>query len=103
MQLIPLKDLSDDHEFWHGNIFRQFNVGLNVEDKSQDYYDYMLADIPGNYEYMLLTNVTRDAGKYKAGLALAMVKIILGSRRVVHASAIKNSMGTKDVYWIKED
>ena len=103
MDLIPLSDIPDSHEFWHGNIFRQFKVGMNIEDKSQDYYDYMLADIPGNYEYMLLTNVTRDAGKYKAGLALALVKINLGSRRVVLAEAVKYSMGVEDVYWIKED
>lgn len=103
MELIPLKDIPDDHEFWHGSRFRQFNVGLNVKDKSEDYYDYMLADIPGNYEHMLLTNVTQDAGKHKAGLALALVKINLGNARVVLAEAMKYSMGVENVFWIKED
>jgi hypothetical protein len=46
------------------------NVGLNVKDKKDDYYEYMLADNPSEPEYMLLTNVVG----YKAGSSLALVK-----------------------------
>ena len=38
-KLIPLVDLDDKTEIWRGTRFRQYNVGLNVKDKKQDYYE----------------------------------------------------------------
>ena len=33
IELIPLKDVPDYHEFWTGSLFRLYEVGMNVQDK----------------------------------------------------------------------
>lgn len=99
MKLTPLKDVYDEQEFWRGTRFRQYKVGLNVENEEEDYYEYMLAEIPGEKDYMLLTCVEG----YKAGIALALVKMAEDkSKRVVKGKAVKYSMGTKNTYVIEE-
>ena len=98
-KLIPLTDLDDKTEIWRGTRFRQYNVGLNVSDKSQDYYEYMLVEIPGENEHMLLTCVEG----YKSGIALAYVKTSNNEMKfVVEGKEIKRSLGIKDTYVIKE-
>ncbi|TCN01323.1 hypothetical protein EV294_101777 [Paenibacillus sp. BK033] len=37
---IPLRNISDDEKIWIGTKVRLYNVGLNVIDKADDYYDY---------------------------------------------------------------
>lgn len=98
MKLRPLIQIHDEQEFWRGTRFRQYEVGLNVESKKDDYYEYMLAEIPGE-NYMLLTCVKG----YKAGIALALVKMADDkSRRVVKGKAVKYAMGIKDTFVIEE-
>jgi hypothetical protein len=98
-RLVPFADLSDELEFFRGTRFRVFNVGLNVEDNAQDYYDYMLAAVPGESEYMLVTNVTIDAGRNKAGASLCMVQTLKGGGRlVVTGASLKASVGMSDTY-----
>ncbi|MCD8528971.1 MAG: hypothetical protein LRY27_03185 [Chitinophagales bacterium] len=70
--MIALKNIDDNHVFWKGTRFRLYSIGLNVANKEDDYYEYMLAEIPVNKDYMLLTCVEG----YKAGCALALVKTI---------------------------
>jgi hypothetical protein len=41
--LIPLIEIDAEQEFWSGTKLRNINVGMNVTDKAQDYYDYILA------------------------------------------------------------
>lgn len=99
MKLTPLKDIKDDTEYWKGTRFRQYEVGLNVAHKKDDYYEYMLAEIPGEKEFMLLTCVEG----YKSGSALALVKITEDKNKfIVNGKAIKHSMGTKNTY-LKEE
>ncbi|WP_299435634.1 hypothetical protein [uncultured Aquimarina sp.] len=94
-KLIPLEMIKDDHEFWRGTRFRHYGVGLNVESKEDDFYEYMLAEIPGERDFMLLTCVEG----YKSGCALSLVKILDDkSKIVVTGKAIKYSMGTKNTY-----
>jgi hypothetical protein len=100
MKLIPIKDIKDNDEFWRGTRFRMYNVGLNVKDKKDDYYEYMLAQIPGDSDHLLLTNVVG----YKSGAALALVKTSDDkSKLVVTGEAIKFSIGTEDTFVIKDE
>ena len=98
-KLKPLKIIPDNQEFWKGTRFRQYGVGLNVENKEDDFYEYMLAEIPGEREFMLLTCVEG----FKSGSALALVKTELDkSKFIVNGKAIKYSMGTENTY-LKEE
>jgi len=100
MELIPLGNISDNEEFWRGTRFRIVGVGLNVKNKNDDYYEYMLTEISGNDEYMQLTNVVGN----KSGSILALVKIKPDKKRlVVTGQALKFSMGLDNTYLIKED
>ena len=95
-KLVPLADVPDEQDFWRGTRIRLFGVGLNVTDKAQDYYDYMLVEVPGEREWMLCTNVTRDAGKNKAGASMCAVKTLDGVNRfVVTGKSLKFSVGTE--------
>lgn len=97
--LTPLAEIPDDEEFWKGTRFRQYEIGLNVENKKDDFYEYMLAELPGESEYMLLTCVEG----YKSGSALALVKTSEDkSKFIVTSKAVKYSMGIENIYLIKE-
>lgn len=100
MKLIPLKDIKDDAELWRGTRFRQYKIGLNVKNEKDDFYEYMLAEIPGDREHMLLTCVEG----YKSGCALAFVKTANDkSKIVVDGKSIKYSMGTKHTYLLLDE
>ncbi len=100
MKLIPIKDIKDTDEFWSGTRFRIYNVGLNVKDKKDDYYEYMLAQIPGDNEHFLLTNVVG----YKSGAALALIKTSDNkSKIVVTGKAIKFSIGTDNTFVLNDE
>ena len=100
MELIPIKDIKDTDEFWRGTRFRLYNVGQNVKDKKDDYYEYMLAQIPGDNDHFLLTNVVG----YKSGAALGLVKTSDDkSKIVVTGKEIKYFIGTEDTYLIKDE
>ncbi|NOQ72928.1 MAG: hypothetical protein GQ574_13045 [Crocinitomix sp.] len=93
--LIPLDEISSNKLFWKGTRFRLYNVGLNVENSVDDYYEYMLAEYPGDGEFMLLTCVEG----YKSGSTLALVKTIQDkSKLAVNGKALKFSMGTENTY-----
>ncbi|MDH7913041.1 hypothetical protein [Winogradskyella sp. SYSU M77433] len=97
-EIIPLKDIDNDKEFYKGTRFRQYEIGLNFTKKEDNFYEYMLAEVPGNNDYMLLTCVVG----HKSGSALAWVKTISDkSRFVVNAKALKYSMGTENTYLSK--
>ncbi len=99
MKLIPLSEVDDRAIFVRGTRFRIYNVGLNVKDKKDDYYEYMLADNPSEPEYMLLTNVVG----YKSGSSLALVKTLEDkTKQGVNGQAIKYSMGIENTFLLKE-
>ena len=63
MNWIPISQLSDDAKIWSGIIVKLYNVGLNVSDKSKDYYEYLISEIYGNNEYLQLTCLSQgEAG-----------------------------------------
>jgi hypothetical protein len=97
--LIAFEKIPNEQEFWKGTRFRQYEIGLNVENKEDDFHEYMLAEIPGEREYMLLTCVVG----YKSGSALALVKTSDDkSKFIVLAKAIKYSMGIENIYLLQE-
>ncbi|MBL7964823.1 MAG: hypothetical protein JNM31_13380 [Flavobacteriales bacterium] len=97
-ELVPLGNVPDDHEFWSGTLFRLYNVGMNVKDKSEDFYEYMLVD-DNDPDHMILANSSREAGRYKRGLVICHVKRLKGaSRAVVTGAAMKFSFGTEHTY-----
>lgn len=60
---IALKNIEDNEKIWVGTKVRLYNVGLNVEDKTKDYYDYLVSKVYGNSEYLQLVNLSQgEAG-----------------------------------------
>lgn len=99
VELIPLASLPDDQEIYMGTRFRQYEIGLNVSRKEDDFYEYMLAQIPGKYDYMLLSCVEGP----KSGYALALVKTSdIPGKFVVTGKAIKYSMGVEHTFMLVE-
>lgn len=60
-------DLKDDQLFYKGTRLRKYNVGLNTDNKEENYYDYMLAYALWDRGSMFLVNITDGLGKNKAG------------------------------------
>lgn len=103
IELVPLKDIPDDHEFWSGSLFRLYDVGMNVKDKTDDFYEYMLVLDLSFPDYMILANSSREAGSAKRGSVMCHVKKLEGANRhVVIGAAMKYSFGTEHTYWVKE-
>jgi hypothetical protein len=100
-ELIPLAEVSDEQEFWAGTLFRHYNVGMNIKDKTDDYYEYMLID---NHEpYMFLANISLQAGRYKAGHVIAHVKKLENvNRHVVTGAAMKLSFGIEHTFLVND-
>jgi hypothetical protein len=80
---IELSEFTDEHQFSIGTYIRIYGVkDLAAKKDEDDYYEYMLADIPGDSEFKLITNVSREVTVFKAGYSLAMAKTIEGSNWV---------------------
>lgn len=102
LKLTALVEVDDAEEFWSGTRVRIYGVGMNVPDKTEDYYDYMLATIPGEREFMLVTNVTTDAGRHKAGASTGLIRTVPQvDRFVVVGSTLKEYFGLEKVYLLK--
>jgi len=99
-KIIQLKELDDNMSIWKGTRFRQYNVDLNVTDKKDDYYEYMLTEIPGEKDFMLLTCVEG----YKSGSPLAYVKTDNVEKSFkVNIGEMKSSMGIEGTFMILEE
>lgn len=98
MEKQPISGIDDKTKFYRGTRFRQYEVGLNVSNPEDDYYEYMLTIVPGESEYLLLTCVEG----YKAGNPLALVKTEPNEWYVL-ATSIKRSMGIENVYLLNEE
>ena len=96
MTLVPLTEINDDEEFFIGTRFRIYNVGLNVQKKEDDFYEYMLTQVPGESEHLNMSNVNG----HKAGYSLALVKLKIGTL-VVTGKALKFSIGTKNTFLVR--
>ncbi|RDU38650.1 hypothetical protein DRW41_03555 [Neobacillus piezotolerans] len=57
-KLIPLATINDEYKVWAGTRVRLYNVGLNIEEKKDDYYEYLVSFIYGNENFLQLTNLS---------------------------------------------
>ncbi len=67
---IPLVNIKDEEEIWVGTRVRMYNVGLNVVDKKDDYYEYLVSYIYDNEAYLQLTNLSQG----KAGNIICVIE-----------------------------
>ncbi len=67
---ISLKEIKDCEKVWAGTRVRLYDVGLNVKDKKDDYYDYLVSYIYDNEEYLQLTNLSQG----EAGNIICVIK-----------------------------
>jgi len=105
IKLFPLHDIDSTKEFWSGTKLRVLNVGMNVDDKSEDYYDYILAYASWESESMMIVNITDNnskAGSVYGGVI--PIRTDLG-RAVVTKAGFQHTLGKglKDWYLIIEE
>ena len=67
---IPMSKLNDDEIIWSGRRVRLYNIGLNVADSSDDFYEYLVSDIYGNDKYFQLTCLSQG----KAGNVICVIQ-----------------------------
>ena len=70
MNWIPLSKLSDEEIIWSGRRVRLYNVGLNVTDSADNFYEYLVSEIHGNSDYFQLTCLSQG----KAGNIICVIK-----------------------------
>ena len=70
--------------------------------EEDDYYEYMLV-YDGASPHMMLVNVSSEAGSHKAGSVVCAIKMLTNvNRAVVTAEAVAYSMGTKNMFLVRE-
>ncbi|OAB45253.1 hypothetical protein [Paenibacillus glacialis] len=94
---IPLEELNDSQYIWAGTKVRLYGVGLNVKDKAEDYYDYLLSYIYDNNEYLQLTNLSHG----EAGNIICVIKKDQPNQYSL-GRTLKEMMGIKDTYVLFE-
>lgn len=93
MNWVPISQLSDDIKIWSGVIVRLYNIGLNVSDKSKDYYEYLISEIYGNHEYLQLTCLSEG----KAGNIICILKKDLPNQYVL-SKELKRMMDIENTF-----
>ena len=53
-----IQDFKEDEVFWPGTVIRFMNVGMNVQNAEEDYYDYMLINLPWDSTHLLLAQTS---------------------------------------------
>ncbi|MBP7822147.1 MAG: hypothetical protein KA010_04440 [Saprospiraceae bacterium] len=100
-ELIPIQEISDEQDFYCGEIFREYKVHIpNVKNPEEDYYDYMLISL--NSTEMLLANVSSNAGRGKAGYSIGYIPIIKEGYVLVTGKQVKQFFNIPDVFWVKQ-
>lgn len=96
-----LSEFDDKHQFSIGTFLRIYGVNdLAAKKEEDDYYEYMIADIPGDSEYKLITNVSREVTVFKSGYALTMAKTTNGTNWI-SAMELKRVVGVDKTYVIE--
>ena len=89
---IPLKNIKNGEKVWVGTKVRLYNVGLNVENKQDDYYDYLVSFIYGNNEYLQLTNLSQgEAGNIICVLQKDLPNHYATAKTLKHMIGLENS------------
>jgi hypothetical protein len=92
-QWIPLENINDDGKIWVGTRVRLYDVGLNVSDKKDDYYEYLVSFIYGNDVYLQLTNLSQG----EAGNIIFVIEKDLPNQFAL-GKTLKDMMGAENAY-----
>jgi len=101
--LVPLEKINPYKQYWKGTKLRHYNVGLNVKDKEDDYYDYILALLDSSY--FILVNITENNSKAGSVNIGFINKNNQGGRVMLRKRDFINYFGdeSKDWYIIQEE
>jgi hypothetical protein len=92
-----MEKINDRDEIWVGTKIRLYNVGLNVKDKKDDYYDYLVSYIYDNNEYLQLTNLSQG----EAGNIICVLQKELPNNYAL-GRTLKYMVGLEDSYVLFE-
>ena len=93
MNWIPMSELNDNEIIWSGRRVRLYNVGLNVTDSADDFYEYFVSEIYGNNEYFQLTCLSQG----KAGNIICVIKKELPDHYAL-GKELKRMMGVDNTF-----
>lgn len=57
-----LDNISDNFRIYSGVVIRMYDVGLNVKNAEEDYYDYIVSEIYGDTDYFQLVCISSGEG-----------------------------------------
>ena len=96
--LTNLLDFPDNHLFWFGSVFRQFNVGMSNVSPEENYYDYLLVQPQGEDGHMLVVNVS--VGNIKSGYILCYVQPASENANTATAHEIRRMLGSEQLFYL---
>ncbi|AKR36462.1 hypothetical protein bcgnr5383_35650 [Bacillus cereus] len=91
---MPLSTVDDDEEIWVGARVRLYNVGMNREDKENNFYEYIISYIYDNTNYLQLTNLTTG----KAGYIICVIEKELPNNYAL-GRTLKQRIGLENTYF----
>ncbi|MCL2023089.1 MAG: hypothetical protein FWG82_01820 [Oscillospiraceae bacterium] len=93
MNWLPLSELKDDEKIGTGRKIRLYNVGLNVESKADDYFEYMVSFIYENNQHLQLTCLSQG----EAGNIICVLEKDLPNH-YAFGKELKRMMGTENTF-----
>ena len=90
---MPLSTVDDDEEIWVGARVRLYNVGMNREDKENNFYEYIISYIYDNTNYLQLTNLTTG----KAGYIICVIE--KNYQIIMLCRTLKQRIGLENTYF----
>ncbi|WP_397538169.1 hypothetical protein [Rummeliibacillus pycnus] len=94
---IPLANINDKSKIWAGTRVRLYNVGLNVEDRNDDYYEYLVSYIYDNAEFLQLTNLSPE----EAGNIICILQKDLPNHYAL-GKTLKKMIGVENTFVLEE-
>lgn len=91
---MPLSNVDDEEEIWAGARVRLYNVGMNREDKENDFYECIISYTYDNNNYLQLTNLTTG----KAGYIICVIEKELPNNYAL-GKTLKQRIGLKNTYF----
>jgi hypothetical protein len=90
---VPLANINDECKIWVGTRVRLYNVGLNVENKKDDYFEYLVSFIYDNADFLQLTNLSPG----EAGNIICVLEKDLPNQYAL-GKTLKDMMGLENTF-----
>lgn len=90
---ISINEIADGQKVCAGMIVRLYNVGLNVPNRTEDYYDYLISYVFANDQYLQLVNLSLG----EAGNILCILEKELPHYHAL-GKTLKHMVGVEDTY-----